>query len=155
MARKVDMDLTSAVLHEDADAVSDALSRGGNPNARLAENGTPLHLAVISGNLRTVDQLIGAGAELEACDCRGWTPLHWAAITNGNPKLIERLLAAGADINAHDGKGRTPLDCASAMGIPETAKALLKAGGKCSGRSRKWVHRAMADAASKRSHDRG
>lgn len=149
------MDLTSAVVHGDSDAVSDALRRGGNPNVRLAESGTPLHLAVIAGNLATVEHLIGAGAQLEARDCRGWTPLHFAAFASDNPTLIECLLAAGADINARDRKGRTPLDCASAMGIEATAQTLHRAGGKGSGSSRKWVHRTMTEAASKRSQEPG
>lgn len=155
MGRQADRDLTSAVIHGDANAVVVALARGADPNAQIAGDGTLLHLAVIAGCLETVEQLINSGARLNARDGRGWTPLHFAGFANDDPKLIDRLLAAGADINVRDRNGMTPLDCASAMGISATAQALLKAGGTCDGRSLEWVRRIMPEGPPGRDQDRG
>ena len=52
--------------------------------------------------------LLGAGAETNARDQKGNTPLHFAA-SSGEHKLVEVLLAHGADPNAQNDEGKTPL----------------------------------------------
>ena len=49
-----------------------------------------------------------AGADLNARDGRGNTPLHQAAHFNKNPSVAAELLKAGADLNARNGHGNTP-----------------------------------------------
>lgn len=58
-----------------------------------------------------VAALIDAGADLEARDANGWTPLHYAAQINGTH--IASLLSAGADPNVQGKLGASPLHLAA------------------------------------------
>lgn len=55
-----------------------------------------------------VDQLIGLGANVNARERNGRTPLHHAA-NNGHLEVIELLVRSGADTEARDVEGMTPL----------------------------------------------
>jgi ankyrin repeat protein len=74
----------------------------------------PLHLAAAdSGEVVVVNDLLGAGADVNARDKAGQTPLHAAmANTQVSIELLKALLAAGADPNAKDREGRTAEDVA-------------------------------------------
>ena len=85
-----------------------------------------LHQAVIDGNIEAVKQHIAAGADVNAKDENGVTPLHWTE----TEEIAELLIAAGADVNAKDNRGDTPLDTAIRRKRPETADLLRKHGGK-------------------------
>lgn len=52
--------------------------------------------------------LIANGADVNATDKFGQTPLH-AAVGSGRIDLVELLISRGAAINAKDGNGETPL----------------------------------------------
>jgi len=84
-----------------------------------------IHEAAANGNIEAVKQHIAAGADVNAKDNWGWTPLHYAAL-KGHKEIAELLIAKGADVNAVGDLGRTPLDLAYA----ETADLLRKHGGK-------------------------
>ena len=66
--------------------------------------------------------LIAEGADVNAKDYAGWTPLHRAR----HKEIAELLIAAGADVNAKEIGGKTPLDYADG----EIADLLRKHGGK-------------------------
>lgn len=55
--------------------------------------------------------LLEAGADLNARDEVGQTPLH-AAAGSETPAVVNALLEAGADANARDGSNKTPFDFA-------------------------------------------
>ena len=91
---------------------------GADPNARIAETKgsegwqTPLLYAVRHGNLEATKALIDQGADVNAKDGYGVTPLHHAAGENlaGIGKM---LVEAGADVNIRDESGHTPLHYAT------------------------------------------
>jgi ankyrin repeat protein len=65
-------------------------------------------LDVESGDINAVKQGLAAGADVNAKDGRGRTPLYLAA-TGHRKEIVELLIANGADVNAKDEDGRTPL----------------------------------------------
>lgn len=60
------------------------------------------------GTLDEIQAAIAAGADVNARDAYGQTPLMYAAGAN-SPAVIEALIAAGAEVNAHSGAGWTAL----------------------------------------------
>ena len=50
----------------------------------------------------TVQDCLGAGADPNARDAFGFTPLHWAAAESQTPEVVTALVNAGADPNARD-----------------------------------------------------
>ena len=76
-----------------------------------------------------VNQLIHAGANVNARNKNGWTPLMIAAWKNPSPKILTALLSHGADVHAKSGDGWTPLMLVARYNTnPEALKVLLKAG---------------------------
>jgi hypothetical protein len=73
------------------------------------------------------DLLVAAGADPNARDKDGWTPLTWAA-WSGMPKMTARLLELGAQVNAADRQGQTALMIAASRGNAEVVKLLLAHG---------------------------
>ena len=58
----------------------------------------------------TVQDCLGAGADPNARDGDGFTPLHWAAEFSQTPEVVTALVNADADLNARAGDGRTPFE---------------------------------------------
>ena len=56
--------------------------------------------------------LIFKGADVNAKDRDGWTPMHKAIALGFFKNIVELLIAKGANVNAKDNEGRTPLDYA-------------------------------------------
>lgn len=120
-------DLLAAAALAPAKEVHSLLIAGADPNVSDDCGFTPLHLAIRSGRLETVQLLIQHGADVDACDNGGWTLLHESAQA-GQSEAARLLLSAGADVNARNIVGETPLHDAAANGQSEVA-ALLVAGG--------------------------
>jgi ankyrin repeat protein len=88
----------------DVNAPSEA-GDGGNP-------ASPLFMAIKAGDLAVVQQLIAAGANVNALDGKGSTPLHRAVLVQPAEyatSLVTTLLRAGADANAMRPNGGAPL----------------------------------------------
>jgi ankyrin repeat protein len=83
------------------------------PDARTGK--LPLHWAVTRGSPEVVDLLLRRGADVNARDNYGETPLH--ALARLDPWrtaiMAPRLVAAGADLEARDVRGFTPLHVAA------------------------------------------
>ena len=89
---------------------------------------TPLARAAARGDLREMESLLAQGADLEAADLRGLTPLI-AAAREGQADAARLLLRRGADPNHTGGVNRwTPLEHAIHKGRNETGLILLDAG---------------------------
>lgn len=78
-------------------------------------------------NTWLIPLLVFAGADINAKDDLGYTPLHWAAIT-GNLNVTQVLLNSFAYINIQDNEGGTPLHFAAYNGNLATAQQLILAG---------------------------
>ena len=63
----------------------------------------------IRATVQDVEKCVQGGADLEARDKNGLTPLHWAAAFNDDPDVIARLVEVGADPEARSENGSTPL----------------------------------------------
>lgn len=96
-------------------------------NGRLAE-------AVKNGDAAEVRRLLAAGADMEARDDIGRTPLILAAWL-GDAVTAKALVGAGADVNAKDEHGRTPLILAAWSGSAEIANLLVGAGADLNART--------------------
>ena len=69
-------------------------------------------VAAIKNTPEVLKVLIEAGADVNAKDTDGLTPLMLAAQHNPNPKALTALLEAGADAKAKNNEGKTALDYA-------------------------------------------
>lgn len=85
---------------------------------------TPLHKAVRSNDIATVQALIEQGADINARNQFGDTPLH-VAPQYGNTQIVDALIKEGADINAKNQNGITPLHRAVIYEQPTIAKLLI------------------------------
>lgn len=70
---------------------------------------TPLHRAAYRGHREVVTMLLERGADPNASDIRGQTPLHHLAMLSTMSDIAEILIAAGANVHATDSNGSTPL----------------------------------------------
>ncbi len=90
-------------------------------------DGSLLHLACSHNYTKQqgamVAALIAAGANLEARDMYGGTPLNWAAGTDCLD-CVQLLLNAGAQVMSRNARGATPLHVAG----PRVAAVLMAAG---------------------------
>ena len=88
---------------------------------------TPLHEAVRDSRMGDARKEVEAGADVNASDPKGRTPLHYVC-ANGDPPLVKWLLAEGADPNRRDGNGDTPLHYAAGNCYTSIVRMLLAAG---------------------------
>jgi ankyrin repeat protein len=117
----------AARVHQHApDARADVTARAG---------WTPLHGAAADGRTRDVQGLLAEGADPNAREGQGATPLHLAAARGSNDGTVRALLARGADLRALDAYGATPLHWAASHGRPGAVGLLLDAGADVNARA--------------------
>jgi hypothetical protein len=124
-----DAALEEAVENKDTDQVKALLAKGAN--ARFRTNGgegqTLLMRAVISGKAESVKLLLAAGADPNAPEQAGVTPLKISALL-GFVEMVEMLLAKGAQVNTTGGDGTTALHTAIIGKRTDAVRVLIKKG---------------------------
>lgn len=113
-------------------AVATLLRAGASPNvaSKNAMRVTPLHSGAAHRepevSAKICRELLARGADPDARQAGGWTPLHQAA-AHGNRRLVRLLLRYGADAAPVSEDGRTPEDLARENDHPEVVELLSRA----------------------------
>lgn len=138
--------LHAAAASTSTEVLTMLLRAGADPAGRNEAGRTPLHLAVGMSQsngwgyathfsapgfqppwLPRVHTLLEAGADPNARDAGGNTPLHHSLWTRDST-VVSLLAEAGADVNARNGLGQTPLHIARATYSAATVRKLLELG---------------------------
>ncbi len=96
-------------------------------NTPDGDGSTALHWAAYRDDLDASELLIRAGANVNAANDLGVTPL-WTACQNGSEAMVAKLLAAGANPNAALLAGETPVMVAARAGHPAVVEQLIAKG---------------------------
>jgi ankyrin repeat protein len=98
------------------------LIHGAYPNAANIWGQTPLHMLslwpYVKDESRFAGIIVDAGADVDAQDKDGETPLH-TAYRNNRLHVAERLLKEYADEDAKNNKGETPIQLAPQLMVTE------------------------------------
>lgn len=78
-----------------------------------------------NGHLSEINLLLAAGADVNATDSTGSTPLMWAV---DHMQIVELLLARQANVNATDNNGGTVIMIAAYKGLKPVVELLIKKG---------------------------
>lgn len=99
---------------------------------------TELHFAAQAGHVLKVHQLVSGGANVNAQDENGNTPLKYAS-AEPYPDVMRALISLGASPTLADDRGFTPIHCIAGHGFYdvaiEMATILLEAGADVNARS--------------------
>ena len=132
--------ISAAAIRGDVESVRRLLASGASPNSFDPEVDpespeayeTPI-LAMCKvrgftdGRAACLELLRDAGADLEAADGDGMTPLHYAA-RRGDTKIVSLLVEAGVDVDAKTPDGDTALYLAVRHRATSCVEVLLAAG---------------------------
>jgi len=111
------------------------LTQGANPNLKDNALGSPLHYAVQNSSTNLVAILLAHGAEVNATNDSGQTPLLLAAGDRaGRMDLVTLLLDNKADVNARMPNGATALHFAAGRHRSEMVKLFLSHGAEINAR---------------------
>lgn len=103
-------DVFKFVRQGNVDGVRSIFAMGsGAPSDTVSDGTGLLHAAVRHGSVEMIEYLIQEGADVNARDDDGETPIHVALATGKEYELSRVLLENGADISSRDTDGRTPL----------------------------------------------
>ena len=116
------------------------MSKKANVNALDKELHSPVHWAVVCGQLEPLDVLCNSGSLINTADIHGAYPLHYAAQMCGPAEdqtsdkarvflvVLRKLLARGADPNVEDKDQRPPVLWAASAGSADAFLALVNYG---------------------------
>lgn len=118
--------LHQALLKERREMALELIRRGADLNSRTLDGSTPLIMAIKSGYLGIVDELLARHAVVEP-PAYGQSPL-FTAIRANNPEVLEKLVAHGARVERRNYDGETPLYVAASSGYVPLVQRLLDLG---------------------------
>ncbi len=138
MARAAEIELPSpdtallieGVATENMDAIEDALALGTSANATDFSGRPILGLAARTGNVELVARLVEAGAEADAVDEIGFSPLM-EAVRDNKIDVARYLISLDADVNRRSYANAlylTPMHMAGLSGNPDMVQLLADAG---------------------------
>ena len=111
------------------DLASDSILK----SAKVDDGSHALHIAAKDGDIQTVQLLVGCGADVNALNELGQTPLHTAAGGETDcHELCSTLLEHNVKIDAVDNDGNQPLHLACSQGHTEVSRRLLSNGANAS-----------------------
>ncbi|CAF2385393.1 unnamed protein product [Rotaria sp. Silwood2] len=106
----------NAAQDKDTDTLHKYLLSGFSPDQPdPSTKSTALHVAVESANIRAIQMLLQAGAQVNVTDASFSTPLHIAAYM-GNEEIVQILLSHSADMYKQDNTGRNSFHLAVSTG---------------------------------------
>ena len=88
---------------------------------------TPLHWAVMQGNIEVMQALLAAGSDANRGDSEGRTPLHMTVLMQ-NEAMLRLLVSYEADVNAVDGRKQSSIFLCCDMGLGALLPMLVEAG---------------------------
>lgn len=88
-----------------------------------------LHLASFANRCSDIEELLQAGAEIDAVGDLSLSPLHYAVL-GGGLDALRLLLAKGANVGHENEYGETPAQMAHVLGYTEMESLLLSRGGQ-------------------------
>lgn len=97
-----------------------------------------LMLEADSGNIEKIKTLLHLGADPNATDENGVTPLMFA-VQSGNAKVVEFLIDAGANVNAYPANGNTALHAAVRAANDSIAELLIEKGADVNAKNNKGL----------------
>ena len=100
----------------------------------LSKSDAELFAASGAGDIRRVEQLVGANGNVNVTDAIKRTPLFAAAFCN-HPEVANFLIDKGSNVNAVDFLGMSPLHAAVIVDGMEVAKTLISRGANVDSRS--------------------
>src|SRR4051794_37242662 len=92
-------DFFDALNKGDVDAVTKLLAADKTLANKPKNGAPPLHVALLGNNVKIVQLLIEAGADIHALDRVGGAPIHYAAV-HRDRAMLELLLDKGAKVDA-------------------------------------------------------
>ena len=128
-----DLRLVEAVKNRNPEAARALLDLQVDVNTPQGDGATALHWTAHWNDMETLELLIGAGANVNAVNDLGVTPI---ALASAHQKAtgVETLLAAGASPDLASETGVTPLMRAARTGSVDAARALLAGGANVNAR---------------------
>ncbi len=121
--------LQAAIAKGDYAAAVKMIDQGADVEAKDPNTGgSPLHYAVMKGEMPLVSLLLQHGADVNSRTKSNATPLHTAVLWR-RTEIAEYLIEKGADVNAKTAGGTTPLGLALAANYHTIEQMLRRHGG--------------------------